>query len=118
MTDKLGALTDELNTQITAAEQALAVLNLGVTAAVSLNNGAELRFGKYNEHWRLIYNGGGVCTDTPLVNASRETRLRAVYVLDDLLAALRLEAESQSNIVQRASQHVQAFITRVTLEGK
>jgi hypothetical protein len=110
---KLGSATDELNAAIGRAEQAIASMKLGVSASVTLTEDSEqsydrlelLTFQKEGASWRLLVERGIAgepesWSSTPLVNASRETRLLAADRLPELIAKLITEAESHVELVR------------------
>jgi len=112
LADTLAAATDQLNEQLEEAECAFADLNLGVTASVSMlpsDPEERLGFGKLDGRWRLTY---GALRRQPLVNASREQRLRAHDKLPELLLALVDEAKQQVTRVQEATASVRQFVQR------
>lgn len=128
---ELSAATDALNASLRKAEQALAELNLGVTAAVSLypmtpQEAARtdwhqaLRFGKDATGWRLIlesYPDDGAPEDTiesPLLNASKEVRLQAAARLPALLERLVKTAEEQLAFVKIRAAEAELFASTVT----
>ena len=77
---RLNALTEELNDILDQAIDALIKLNLGAPASVDLDEGRKLSFRKDAK------NGWGLFVDhIPILSASRETRIKSVDKLDELL---------------------------------
>jgi hypothetical protein len=126
---KLGVATDELNESLTGAEEAIASLKLGVTASVTLEELEEeiapgleritcLTFGKEGSAWRLLIERGVVgepetWKTTPLVSASRETRLLATKHLRELLKKLIEVAEAHVEEVRVQAADVNDFIASI-----
>lgn len=116
---KLSELTDKLNQEILRAEAALHALQLGVTAAISLDTppavrwpGYSLAFGKDNRAWRLLVvkpNGEPIL----LIRASREMRLDAVQRLPSLLLALESQIKSEETEVEMAIEQARDFTAQV-----
>lgn len=104
--------TEQLNAHLRVAEKTLAECHLGVTASVPLSSptdpNALLTFGKFDDGWRLSVTVGSA--RTPLTNASRELRLRAVALLPALLTALLEAAETEHSRVEGAVQQLETFI--------
>jgi hypothetical protein len=119
----LAAATEELNDSIAKAEQELLALKLGVTASVLLEQGEDwesyLRFGKHGDKWRLVYESGPVMgepedwRDEPLLNASKEVRLRAVDKFEELLIALVDKATEQAEDVRTKATRATSFAETV-----
>ena len=118
----LGKVTDALNERLTEAEDALAALNLGVTAGVVLRSDEDsttcLRFGKEGGAWRLTVESWSdydpeTVHSSLLANSSRETRLEAVSKLGDLLSELLAVARSQITDVEAAAEEVSSFVRSV-----
>ncbi len=107
---KLAQATDKLNASLTSVERAIAELSLGVRAEVDLSSDEDgsyqrLVFSKDGKSWRLFVREGHVIDPhpdeyTPLLNASRETRLTAVGKLKDLVDALVAAAEEECKRVE------------------
>lgn len=124
---ELRAAVDATNLAIERVEEALAALNLGVTASVNLDpkppsDGDWLqyvRFGKDGSTWRLMLESG-VCGDgkedwsqSPLLSASKEVRLQAVERLPDLINALVDAAEDQVRRFRAAAEKAQALAAAI-----
>lgn len=113
---EMSTATDELNTALQSAEKAIATLKLGVTASVVMNPEEEgpwteaLVFGKDKQVWRLLYetglDGDNDVNSTPLVNASRAIRLKAVDHLPALLEALIARAAQEVEDVRAKTEAV------------
>jgi hypothetical protein len=126
---KLAEATDKLNQAIAAAEQAIAALHLGVRAAVSMYSGPDhnpwytnLVFGKDGKTWRLFIETGHPSHPdqeelTPLTNASREHRIRAVELLPDLVRELIVTAEQEIQRVEQKTSEANEFVANITREG-
>lgn len=121
---RLATATDKLNVSLQQIETELAALNLGVTAAVEMEQfeaapgltiTKELRFGKADREWKLLYESGPDTGDpdnwssTPLLNASRENRLLAVAHLPKLIKALVDVAEKEIKNVSAKADEVEAL---------
>jgi hypothetical protein len=117
---KLGALTDDLNEQLTQAEKVLKDFRLGVRASIQLRIDDDGRhdylvFGKYDSAWHLIYESDyegkeDSLRSSLLVNASREVRLLAAGNLEVLLAAMLDVAEESIEDGAAAVDQVRNFI--------
>jgi hypothetical protein len=126
---RLEAATDDLNRCIEAAEAALVSLQLGVRASILMNEdkdepfwGRYLVFGKESKAWRLLIEEGddhpeGGWTITPLVNASRELRLRAVELLPTLVQKLVSTAEGEIKRVEAAATAARNIVTTISSGG-
>ena len=124
VSERMNTAIGELNKAIISAENAIAALNLGVTAAVDLTGPHDefeqcLRFGKENGHWCLTVESAPLNPEpedwdsNPLLNTSRETRIKAVEKLPDLVDKLVARAESEIIEVETAATQVEAFVQRV-----
>jgi hypothetical protein len=106
---ELASATEAVNSALERVEQALAALNLGVSASVNLDPDPNprddwhqyVRFGKDGSTWRLLLESGPDGGDTedwsqsPLLSTSKEVRLRAVERLPALVDKLVEVAEHQ-----------------------
>jgi hypothetical protein len=125
---KLNKKTDALNLTITTFNEKLAKLNLGVEAWVGMTEGDPgqnddnvvvhdetwLGYCRFERGWELAIkvverDDDGNTVDvleeaTPLLNASREIRAKAMGVIPRLLAAIRDEAESLVDSIQEAEE--------------
>ncbi|MDI1481181.1 hypothetical protein [Polyangium sp. y55x31] len=123
---ELSAATDTLNAAIRDSEQALAALNLGVTASVDLypeETSEEvwmqyLRFGKDATGWRLLLESGyefdsGSWSVSPLLNASKEVRLKAVEKFPALLDKLIETAEEHLELVKKRVAEATTFTKKI-----
>ncbi len=121
---RLGGAADQLNASLEAVEKDLAGLKLGVTASVLLSSNEHdfeewLTFQKHGNAWRLVLESGFCVaspdhwTVSPLVTASRGTRLEAVGLLPKLLAELIAKAEEEIREVEEAAQEVDRFSAAV-----
>jgi hypothetical protein len=122
---ELASATEAVNSALERVEQALAALNLGVTAAVNLYPDLDpglqdgwvqyVRFGKDGSTWRLLLESGPYGGDpedwsqSPLLSTSKETRLRAVERLPALVDQLVEEAERQVSDFRSAAAKAQAL---------
>ncbi len=118
----LAAAAQEVNDALERVEQALAALDLRVTAAVDLypdrNKGDDrrdcLRFGKEGSTWRLWLESGpdgGDAADwsqSPLLSASNEVRLQAIERLPALVDGLVRVAEDQVGKAKIAARKADA----------
>ena len=125
---RLEAATDELNRSIEAAEAALVSLQLGVRACIVMQRNDEegwgryLTFGKESKVWRLLIEEGidepeVPLTITPLVNASREIRLRAAELLPTLVQKLVSTAEDEIKRVEAAATAARNVVTAISSGG-
>jgi hypothetical protein len=126
---RLEAATDDLNRSIEAAEAALVSLQLGVRASTLMDGnkddslwGRYLAFGKESKAWRLLIEEGELdeeesWTVTPLVNASRELRLRAVELLPTLVQKLVSTAEAEIKRVEAAATAARNIVTALSSGG-
>lgn len=125
----LAAVTDALNDVITEAENAISSLRLGVPGNVLITKGDDdpyglgpefqnLLFTKQDRAWRLMVESGYVDDEgnwsyTPLVNASRSTRLAAIEKLPALVEDMVKRAEEEivevANKTDSAMQFVKAL---------
>jgi hypothetical protein len=116
---QLDEATDLLNRGIAEAENQIAALKLGVTAAVDFDLPGDdeephdfkrlLSFGKLGDKWRLLVEWGCPPPETwssvPLLNANKEMRLLAVNLFEKLLSALVLEAAKQrADVMEQANR--------------
>ena len=112
---ELGAWCDVMNAAIDEAADALRALKLSVGAEVDLDDEWRLGFGKWNDEW-LLYVRRGEDEIRNLKSASREQRVEACALLDDLLAELRQESVKQVGAVQIAVEQAKAFAKRLKAE--
>jgi hypothetical protein len=118
--------TDGLNTRLSRAEQVFASLGLGVSASVCLTPPTSddlwfqnLNFQKEGNEWRLVLESGEhgdepeYWSQSPLLSASREVRLKAARLLPELLEALILQAEQQAASMLETSSSVDALLDRL-----
>jgi hypothetical protein len=122
---KLTAATEKLNASLTQIEADLQGLSLGVTASVEMEREAfdgyaivrNLRFGKENREWKLMYESGtdgdDDWTSTPLLNTSREIRLKAVDHLGALIEKLVKTAEQEVGSIATKANEVEALARHV-----
>ncbi len=103
----IGEATDRLNVAFEIAENALAALNLGVTAAVPLNEISSLRFAKRSGGWQLIVESP--VGESRLLSTSRETRVAAADRLPALYEALVATACAEYANIQTAAEGVEQF---------
>ena len=116
-TSRLHEATDRLNKVLLRCEEALSELKLGVSAAVTLDEDEQgwyraLRFGKSGGQFKLLIetgvDGDPDVNITPLVSASRETRLEAVNALPELykrlLAAFEAEIERVNTSIKSVEE--------------
>jgi hypothetical protein len=110
--EELGHATDRLNASIAEAERCLTDLNPGVSASVPIEEGPNgtklLAFRKDNRRWALCLVIDGEAS--PLRNATREDRIRAVPFLPALHTALLKSVGSEIDKVEQAISEVQTFI--------
>ncbi len=122
----MSAATDELNSSLQEVEKEIADLKLGVTARILIESPDEhspwtayLRFGKDQQAWRLTWEYGIEGDDdmdtTPLVNASRATRLEAVDHLPDLVEALIATASKEVEKIRSKTKVVRDLVTTIKL---
>jgi hypothetical protein len=120
---------DAVNEALVQVEHALPALNLGVSAAVNLDPSSNpfqvqdwqqyLRFGKDGSEWRLMLESGpedGEREDwsqSPLLSASKEVRLRAVERLPALVDKLVEVAERQVTEFRTAAAKAQALAAAI-----
>jgi len=125
---KLGAVTDKLNRSLEEIETELANLNLGVTAKVRMEVVQfehydvirNIRFGKFNQEWRLLYESGPEDDEEnwssgPLLNASREIRLLAIDHLPALIEELVRTAETEISTVTAKVNEVESLARLVKM---
>ena len=109
----LSAATDALNVSIAKAGAALCNLHLGVRASILLESGPDgvkwLAFAKYGKEWCLCLDFDGEVT--PLRNASREDRLRAVPFFPALHEAMIKAVSEETERVEATCALAEAFIT-------
>jgi hypothetical protein len=122
---ELASATDAVNLALERVEQALAALNLGVTASVNLYPGCVddwqqcLGFGKDGSTWRLVLESGPAGGDdedwsqSPLLSTSKEVRLRAVERLPALVDKLVEVAERQVGTFRAAAAKAEALATAI-----
>lgn len=124
---ELASATDAVNNALAHVEQALAALNLGVTAAVTLDpypNRQDdwhqyLRFGKDGSTWRLLLESGPDSGDaedwsqSPLLSTSKEVRLHAVERLPALIDMLVEVAEDQVDKFKAAAAKAHALAATI-----
>jgi hypothetical protein len=122
--------TDAVNAALERVEGALSSLNLGVTAAVDLDPARNpfdeweqcLRFGKNGSTWRLLLESGPVGGDaddwseSPLLHASKEVRLKAIERLPTLVNKLIEVAEEQISELRAAAAKADALAEMLTGE--
>jgi hypothetical protein len=120
---EVAAATDAVNGALERVEQALTSLNLGVTAAVELEpcrssmDGWEqyLCFRKDGSTWRLLLESGPMGGDaddyseSPLLNASKEVRLKAIERLPALVDKLVEVAEKHVSQLRAAATKAEAL---------
>jgi len=126
---KLSEATDKLNAALVNAEQAIAALQLGVRASVTMYSGPDsdpwytnLVFGKDGKAWRLFVETGhdfhdGESDSTPLTNSSRELRLRAVQLLPELVHELIRAAEREIQRVEDGTSEICSLVATLTAGG-
>ncbi len=123
---EMNSATDQLNRALYEAEKAIADLKLGVTASVNVVSDPEsawyevLSFGKVNQTWRLMWETGYADSEdspevTPLVNASRATRLSAVDSLPALVEALIRTASEEVETVRAKAKAAQELTAQLKL---
>jgi hypothetical protein len=127
----LASATNAVNSALERVEEALTSLNLGVSASVDLYPAftwdpgdwrQKLRFGKDGSVWRLLLEGHTVGdygdeeddpTQSPLLSASKEIRLRAIERLPALINALVAVAEAQIGEFRTAAEKAEAIVTAI-----
>ncbi|TQF09456.1 hypothetical protein FJV41_44555 [Myxococcus llanfairpwllgwyngyllgogerychwyrndrobwllllantysiliogogogochensis] len=129
---RLEDATDEMNRSIQEVEAELVALQLGVRASVNLESETDpefgstwyrsLIFGKDAKVWRLLIAEGrnddpGGDVYTPLVNASREVRLRATEHLPLLVQELVTTAEAEIARVEAATKAAKAVASAIKVGG-
>jgi hypothetical protein len=123
----LAHVTDNLNTQIWSFAEKLTNLKLGVPGFASMDSDAQenwerfLTFRKDGKEWGLFVGEGDLAevhtTYTPLTNASRDTRLRAVDLFPALVEDMISRAEKEIENVQTKADKVASFIAQLSKEG-
>lgn len=103
--------TDDLNNLLGRLEVEIGLLGLGVGALVPLQDGVELRFGKFNGAWGLLLVTGEQVT--PLRSTSREHRLQAVAALPTLLTAMVEAVDSEVAKVEGANRTVERLLGEI-----
>jgi len=108
----LTGATEALNTKLLTATFALAGLGYGVTADVDLGppTGLRLALVKDDGTWRLVTFTENRENLTPLLNASRERRLRAVEMLPRLREELDMVAKAELAKVMASLRTLDAFL--------
>jgi hypothetical protein len=124
----LNAATDELNTALTEAEQALISLELGVhgwvvIAAQENGRGRSLDFGKLDGAWRLYTETTADAWASsngamPLVNASREVRILAASKFPDLVSDLMAKVRTEVERVKESTAAVRSVVAELTPEPR
>lgn len=120
--------TDQLNASLSGAEEAIANLNLGVTAGVVMEQDPQgweelLTFGKDKQAWRLLFESGPEPGDpeywssTPLVKASRAIRLKAVNFLVPLVEKLISTANEEVENIRAQTKTVQDLTAKLRESG-
>ncbi len=119
LAEELQAITEKINPTIERAERALARLypqppKRMEAARTSLDGRSYLVFFLLSETWRLVVLRDG--RSRPLVEESRETRLRALMALPDLVGELETERKIASgeydSLIEDAHEFVQDLESR------
>ncbi len=130
----LNEVSDKINAQIKDIESALVVQGIGVSAWIDLETWSEessgqtvkisttLGYGKYNGRWALLYDVWCDQMDESqtsfLCDASRDTRIKALEKLPDLLDKL---AEETQKLTQQATQSLtvaQEIVSALKTNGR
>lgn len=120
MSTQLDEATERLNQTLRRAEATFAALKLGVSASVPLRQDGQwnvvLRFTKDANEWRpMVVNSiGPQSTDTPLLSASRETRLCALSKLPELYQAMLAAVDKQAASIELELSRAEAFLDSLT----
>ena len=125
----LEELTNEFNSVIESAEDAIRNLRLGVPGRTLLEKWEDeqrvtryrfLHFMKYDKTWRLMVEYTDEFNDDgeggsfePLLNASRDLRLRAMQVLPDLIEDMMNTAATEIVEVKTAIDMARAFVSNI-----
>lgn len=111
MNTELDDLTDCLNEQFRRAEAILKGKNLGVAASVPIPDYGALEFAECDGKWQLCHVAGPETKSTiePLVNASREVRIRASGLLRALLGQMNSQVLQETSRVRTAVEAVKDF---------
>lgn len=117
---KLSDATDRLNVSLARAEHQFAALKLGVSAVIELSPEGDdgeyelLAFKKQGAEWKFVVMTGrepdGYDSESLLLKESKDVRLRAAEVLDQLLEELIHIAESQTEVVHSAIAKVDGLV--------
>lgn len=97
LTKKLGDLDDDLLKQINAKELLLAKHNPNTRVVFGKFGEGEIRWGKYNGHWRFLWTDGATATIVPLSSAPRHVRaefsplLKGDQLLQIVIDSLKVE---------------------------
>ena len=131
LAEAMAVAADMLNATIKQAEEAITALKLGVSAGILINEPEQegfeqiLGFRKDGGRWRLQIESGPLnagdpadWTVNPLVNCSRETRVRAVGALPALVERLVEVGEQQLQDVLDATQFASNFAATISDGGK
>jgi len=117
MTSRLNEETERLNQKIREFEQLLVEMRLGASAKLVMGD-CFLGFGKYGKNWCLavIHEGGS----TPLINASRETRVAAVDYFEELVKRLQesaVEATARVTAAREKAEEILRNMRKVSNES-
>lgn len=107
---RLAVATDAMNDALTAAEQTLVQLNLGVSASVPMTDSASgiqrrLSFGKMGKDWvlKIEFAEGSGGEPIPIHAASRAMRQEACHLLAALVEELFATTSEQAQGVEAAA---------------
>jgi hypothetical protein len=114
-THALGLLTDRLNEAFADVEDALDQLRLGVSASVSLGDGVHLSYKKHDNRWSLLVLADG--STTPICKASRQLRVLAASVIDELHAVLLETADSEAQAVLASIDKLRRSAERIRVSA-
>jgi flagellar hook-basal body complex protein FliE len=130
--EMLEQATTNFNAAIQKAEDVIKSLRLGVPGQATLQEWDDtstgithyriLRFTKWDKEWRLVVEFTSDVDDEghwePLLNVSRDLRLRAMEVLPDLVEDMIKNATDEVTEVTNAADKAQAFIANITLSER
>lgn len=128
LSTELGTATDALNATLLRAEKYLASLKLGVAADILLSEEDHesatwrqfLSFAKQGNNWKLLVVSFSEDSEPheqtilPLINASRETRLRAARLIPELEKCLFEAYRQQIEEVTRVTANLDDWLLERT----
>jgi hypothetical protein len=110
VSEQLNKVSDELRETIEQIEDRFAKSGLGVSASVPMSPNQNLWFKKEGSEWKFFVERLPEGSFSPLLHASKLTRVEATRLFGDLLQAMLVEAWRQIEISKKALSRADEFL--------